>query len=352
MVSHEFRCISILPLVSREFRPLVASSGLFWGRYLGCRPQPRAQWDGGWFRRTRCGFSRITFYFDAPAVVSHEFRCISMLRLWFRANSGLASSGGPLRLPTAMVRAVRPPGGRINKHTGIRGGLGFRVNPAAGCRGLVVWGSDFGVEHHEYQLGLLAPKFHTRAKPNPPVVGVLLTPREIRPPTNFCTFCLRECRCSSGLLWPFLVLLTVWELRRRNSMSYFAMNMIIYSGLWFLLICFLLWLYWFGFCWVWWGMGDFGMGGARAEGLRGCNWGIAGCVLICPLCAAVVARCEVVNLGFEPIVFESLDGLEQGTRDLLANLRDRIDERCRHGAGSFFSRTLGSFEFRFIEETL
>ena len=28
--------------------------------------------------------------FDAPAVVSREFRCVSMLPLWFRANSGLS----------------------------------------------------------------------------------------------------------------------------------------------------------------------------------------------------------------------------------------------------------------------
>ena len=58
---------------------------------------------GPWFRRPRCGFARIPLRFDAPAVVSREFRCISMLPL--RANSGLswplqASSGGPLRLPT------------------------------------------------------------------------------------------------------------------------------------------------------------------------------------------------------------------------------------------------------------
>ena len=67
---------------------------------------------GPWFRRSRCGFSRIPLRFDAPAVVSREFRCISMFPLWFRANSGLswplqAFSGGPLRLPTATARAVR-----------------------------------------------------------------------------------------------------------------------------------------------------------------------------------------------------------------------------------------------------
>ena len=63
--------------------------------------------------------------FDAPAVVSRDFRCVSMLPLWFRANSvafrcshcGFARIpasrglfrpllGWPLRLPTATARAV------------------------------------------------------------------------------------------------------------------------------------------------------------------------------------------------------------------------------------------------------
>ena len=77
------------------------------------------------------GFARIPLRFDAPAVVSREFPCVSTLPLWFRANSqafrrsrrgfapipiafgrsplwcrahsglfwpALASSGGPLRL--------------------------------------------------------------------------------------------------------------------------------------------------------------------------------------------------------------------------------------------------------------
>ena len=146
-------------VVSREFRPLVASSGLFWGGHLGCRPQWRARWDGSlvsmlplWFRAnsvafrcSRCGFVRIPLHFDAPAVVSREFRPL------------VASSGG----------------------------------------------SDFGVEHHEHQLGLLAPKFQTRAKPNLP--GWRLFDPQGNSAPRTCTFCLRECRCSSGLFglfWP------------------------------------------------------------------------------------------------------------------------------------------------------
>ena len=156
VVSREFRCVSMLrcgfariplhfdapPVVSRELRPLVASSGLFWGghyrlptataravrRALGfdapavvsrefrafrrCRgfariPLPRefrplVASSGGattpWFRFSRCGFARIPLRFDAPTVVSREFRCISMLALWFRVNSGLSwpLQAGPL----------------------------------------------------------------------------------------------------------------------------------------------------------------------------------------------------------------------------------------------------------------
>ena len=63
------------------------------------------------FRRSRCGFARIPSRFDAPAVVAREFPCISTLPLWFRAHSGLfwpalASSGGPLRLRAATAHAV------------------------------------------------------------------------------------------------------------------------------------------------------------------------------------------------------------------------------------------------------
>ena len=75
------------------------------------RSGARGGGTGPWFRRSRCGFARIPLRFDAPAVASREFCCISMLPLWFRANSGLswplqAFSGGPLRLPTATARAV------------------------------------------------------------------------------------------------------------------------------------------------------------------------------------------------------------------------------------------------------
>ena len=62
-------------------------------------------------------------------------------------------------------------------------------------------------------------------------------------------------------------------------------------------------------------------------------------------CAAVVARFEAVNLGFDPIIFESLGGLEQGIQDLLTNLCDRIDERCRHGVGSSFQEYLDRLNF-------
>ena len=51
----------------------------------------------------------------------------------------------------------------------------------------------------------------------------------------------------------------------------------------------------------------------------------------------VVARCETVHLGFEPIIFESLGDLEQGVRDLLANLYDQIDECHRHETESIGS---------------
>ena len=98
-------------VVSREFRPLVASSGLFCGGLLRL---PTA---------TARAVGRVLF--DAPAVVSRKFRCVSMLLLRFRANSvafrcsavvsrefrprGLFRPllGGPLRLPTATARAVR-----------------------------------------------------------------------------------------------------------------------------------------------------------------------------------------------------------------------------------------------------
>ena len=61
--------------------------------------------------------------------------------------------------------------------------------------------------------------------------------------------------------------------------------------------------------------------------------------------AAIVARCVAVDLGFEPIIFENLGGIEQGARDLLVSLCDRIDERCRRAAGYSFQECLGRLNF-------
>ena len=105
--------VSTLPLWFR------ANSGLFWGGPRRLRAATAHAvvltlplWfraNSVAFRRSRCGFARIPLRFDTPAVVSREFQPL------------LACSG---------------PGGRINKNTGFRGGgLGFRVKPAAGCRG-------------------------------------------------------------------------------------------------------------------------------------------------------------------------------------------------------------------------
>ena len=53
------------------------------------------------FRRSRCGFARIPLRFDAPAVVSREFRPLL-------ACSGLfwPLLGGPLRFPRTFVFVV------------------------------------------------------------------------------------------------------------------------------------------------------------------------------------------------------------------------------------------------------
>ena len=107
-------------VVSREFRPPLACSGLVWGGHRngargGARPSFRLPlWfraNSLAFRRSRRGFARIPLRFDAPAADSREFRCVSMLPLWFRAIScllwpALASSGGPLRLRAATAHAV------------------------------------------------------------------------------------------------------------------------------------------------------------------------------------------------------------------------------------------------------
>ena len=43
--------------------------------------------------------------------------------------------------------------------------------------------------------------------------------------------------------------------------------------------------------------------------------------------AAIAMRWATVDLGFESIVFENEVDLEQGVRDLLVSLCDRVDER-------------------------
>ena len=85
-------------VVSREFRPLVASSGLFW-LPLWFRVNSGLFWLAPcslfWpLLRGPLRLRAVTAHtvgrglrFDAPAVVSREFRCVSMLPLWFRANS-------------------------------------------------------------------------------------------------------------------------------------------------------------------------------------------------------------------------------------------------------------------------
>ena len=88
VVSREFRCISMLPLwihansvafrCSRcGFTRVPASSGVFWP-LLGELLRLRAAAAHAVGRGLR---------FDAPAAVSREFRCVSTLPLWFRANS-------------------------------------------------------------------------------------------------------------------------------------------------------------------------------------------------------------------------------------------------------------------------
>ena len=109
VVWREFRCVLKFRRSRCGFARIPASSRLFLGGPCG----RRTRWGGAWpsFQRSRCGFARTPLRFDAPAVVSREFRCVSMLPLWFRAKSGffwrlLASSGGPLRLRAATAHAV------------------------------------------------------------------------------------------------------------------------------------------------------------------------------------------------------------------------------------------------------
>ena len=61
--------------------------------------------------------------------------------------------------------------------------------------------------------------------------------------------------------------------------------------------------------------------------------------------AAVATRRAAGSLGFEPIIFESLGGLEQGARDLLVSLYNRIDERYRRATGYSFQECLDHLNF-------
>ena len=61
--------------------------------------------------------------------------------------------------------------------------------------------------------------------------------------------------------------------------------------------------------------------------------------------AAVATRRATGSLGFEPIIFESLGGLEQGARDLLVSLYNRIDERYRRATGYSFQEYLDHLNF-------
>ena len=60
---------------------------------------------------------------------------------------------------------------------------------------------------------------------------------------------------------------------------------------------------------------------------------------------AIAARCAAVDLGFEPIIFESLGGIEQGARDLLISSCGRVDECCRRATGYSFQEYLGRLNF-------
>ena len=149
VVSREFRCVLMLPLWFRVnsvafrcsccgFARIPASRGIFARIPASC----------GLFRPLLGGPLRLLtataravgrgLGFDAPAVVSREFRCVLMLPLWFRANSSLASCGlarmpasrgllrpllgVQLRLLTVTARAV----GR-----GLGFSLWFRANSVA-----------------------------------------------------------------------------------------------------------------------------------------------------------------------------------------------------------------------------
>ena len=207
MVSREFRCVSMLPLWFR------ARSGLFW-RVLASSGEPL---------RLRAATAHAVgrgLRFDARAVVSRELRCVSTLPLWFRANSVAfrrsrcgfaripASSGllwplrilgGPLRLRAATAHAVGrglrfdapavvsrefrcvstlPLWFRANSVAFRCSRCGFARIPASSG---LFWGGHLGSRELLYFWS--------------PGVSVIFR----------------------GLLWPLLALLTVWGLRRHKK---------------------------------------------------------------------------------------------------------------------------------------
>ena len=127
VVSHEVRCVSMLPLWCRANSVAFRCSPCGFARIPASRGLFRPLLGGPLRLLTATARAAVGrgLGFDAPAVVSREFRSVSMLPLWFRATSVafrcsrcgfaripalVASSGlfwgGLLRLPTATARAV------------------------------------------------------------------------------------------------------------------------------------------------------------------------------------------------------------------------------------------------------
>ena len=121
MLPLRFRANSIIFRYSHYgFPRILASRGLFrplLGRsFLDYRSQRRVGWDGALvstlplgfrtnsitFRCSHCGFVRIPLNFDVTIAVSHEFLPLVASSGFFRPLLGRA-----LRLPTAMARAAR-----------------------------------------------------------------------------------------------------------------------------------------------------------------------------------------------------------------------------------------------------
>ena len=210
------------------FARILASSGLFWEGHLGCRPQGRARWDGslfstlplwfransGAFRCSRYGFARIPasrgLGFDAPAVVSREIRCVSMFPLWFRVNSGAfrcshCGFARRFREFRPLLACTRWGGAFVSAYIPeLLAGFSCLVRP------LYSWRIGIASRVSRILNGGLGgcdtlEKFHTCAKPNPPTVGVLLTPKGIRPPRTFVLFVpgsVGALLAFFGLFWP------------------------------------------------------------------------------------------------------------------------------------------------------